>query len=166
MLHPEDCSPEQVFDPTKCLCSCAKSLNSAKYLCALNPKKIWDKNKCSCVCKTSCLPHFQLDPSSCTCIPANSATLSCSLDTLSLSRDQTARLATFIGLGALTVLGLTIAAALYFILLRRPHSIYSDLTNNSTLSRADYKITINQGHTSVNDQDMNLITEVEEKTKF
>ena len=168
MTTARDCTPEQVFDPAKCLCGCAKSYNSAKYLCALNAKRIWDDHKCSCVCRTSCLPHLHLDSSTCFCLPASSPS-SCSITPFSLSEDHPARLATYLGLGALSVFGLTIAATLYYILLRRPQSIYTDLTNNSTLSRADYKITINKGHiaTSLQDQDLTLIAaDVEEKTKF
>ena len=76
-------------------------------------------------------------------------------------------MATFIGLGALTVLGLAIAVTLYYIVVRK--SIYSDLAsysphNNSTLSRASYKITINQSHSALDEMDCTLSDE--EKTKF
>ena len=165
LLTASDCGPMQIFDAVKCTCSCDKSHNAEKYSCALDPRRIWDVLQCSCICKISCLPGQELDPSSCSCLSAPAST--CSITPVSLSGAHPAKVATYIGLGALTVLGLTIAITLYYIVVRKP--IYSDLAsfnhhNNSTLSRASYKITINQSHSAQDEMDCTLSDE--EKTKF
>ena len=135
LLTASDCTPMQIFDAAKCTCNCDKSHNGKKYLCALDPRRIWDDTQCSCICKISCLPGQEFDPSSCSCLSAPAST--CSITPVSLSGAHPAKVATYIGLGALTVLGLTIAVTLYYIMVRKP--IYSDLAifnhhNNSTLS--------------------------------
>ena len=66
------------------------------------------------------------------------------------------------------MLGLAIAVTLYYIVARKP--LYSDLAalsqqNTSSLSRASYKITINQSHSELDEADLQL-QEPEEKTKF
>jgi len=165
LLTSADCTPAQMFDSSKCTCNCDKSHNAAKYFCAQDPRRFWDDIQCSCTCKISCLPGQELDPSSCSCLSSSSTI--CSITPVSLSGAHPAKVATYIGLGALTVLGLTIAVTLYYIVVRKP--IYSDLAsfsshNASTLSRASYKITINQSHTALDDTDRTLIDE--EKTKF
>ena len=38
LLTASDCSPRQMFDPSKCQCHCDKSHNAAKYSCALDPR--------------------------------------------------------------------------------------------------------------------------------
>ena len=38
LLTASDCSPRQMFDPSKCECHCDKSNNAAKYSCALDPR--------------------------------------------------------------------------------------------------------------------------------
>ena len=163
LLTPADCAPSQVFDSHKCGCSCDKSHNAAKYWCAQDPRHIWDERQCSCVCKVSCLPGQELDPSSCSCLVSPSSP--CSLSPVSLSGAHPARIATYIGLGALTVLGLTIAVTLYYILARKPlYSDFTTLSQNNTLSRASYKITINQSHTHLEETDLPI--EEEQKTKF
>ena len=65
------------------------------------------------------------------------------------------------------MLGLAIAVTLYYIVARKP--LYSDLAalsqqNTSSLTRASYKITINQSHSALDMTDLTLTEE--EKTKF
>ena len=165
LLTASDCGQMQIFDAAKCSCNCDKTHNAAKYACALDPRHIWDDSQCSCICKISCLPGQELDPSTCSCLASPSST--CSITPVSLAGAHPARVATYCGLGALTVLGLTIAVTLYYIVVRKP--IYNDLTsfgqhNSSTLSRASYKITINQSHSALDETDLTLSEE--EKTKF
>ena len=57
-----------------------------------------------------------MEPGTCTCLPVSIAT--CSIAPVSLSTSHPAKIATYIGLIALTVLGLTIAVTLYYIVIR------------------------------------------------
>jgi len=163
LLTSSDCGPLQIFDSQKCMCSCDKSHNAAKYSCAQDSRHVWDERQCSCVCKISCLPGQELDPSSCSCLAPPSSP--CSITPVSLAGAHPARIATYIGLGALTVLGLTIAVTLYYILVRKPlYTDFPSLSQNNTLSRASYKITINQSHSALQEEDLPL--DEEQKTKF
>ena len=117
LLKAEDCSVEQRFDPGQCGCSCEQKHNLAKYRCALDPARQWDETRCGCVCRRVCPPGQELKSSSCSCAPVTIAT--CSISPVSLATSHPAKIATYIGLVALTVLGLTIAVTLYFILIRQ-----------------------------------------------
>jgi len=164
LLSAADCGPGQVFDPIKCRCHCDPSHNAAKYSCSLDPRRVWDPQQCGCVCKISCLPGQDLDPAACSCLPAPLS--SCSVTPVSLSASHPAKIATYIGLVALTVLGLTIALTLYYLVIRRPVQ-YRDLSAFSApgTNRASYKITINQSHSELDEAGL-ARAEEEEKTKF
>ena len=58
----------------------------------------------------------EMELGTCTCLPVSIAT--CSIAPVSLSTSHPAKIATYIGLIALTVLGLTIAVTLYYIVIR------------------------------------------------
>jgi len=164
LMSSTDCSPRQMFDPSKCQCYCDKSNNAVKYNCALDPRRVWDESQCACTCRNTCVSGQEMEPSSCTCLPMSVAT--CSISPVSLSTSHPAKIATYIGLIALTVLGLTIAVTLYYIVIRRPVQ-YRDLTEyTSTPSRASYKITINQSASDLDTESDLHLQEVEEKTKF
>ena len=79
-------------------------------------RRTWDESQCSCVCRATCLSGQEMEPGTCTCLPVSIAT--CSLAPVSLSTSHPAKIATYIGLIALTVLGLTIAVTLYYIVIR------------------------------------------------
>lgn len=68
------------------------------------------------MCRATCLPGQEMEPGTCTCLPVSIAT--CSIAPVSLSTSHPAKIATYIGLIALTVLGLTIAVTLYYIVIR------------------------------------------------
>ena len=122
-----------MFDPAKCACHCDKTNNAAKYNCALDPRlgeiilfedsnktrifrRTWDESECACVCRATCLAGQEMEPGTCRCLPVSVAT--CSIAPVSLSTSHPAKIATYIGLIALTVLGLTIAVTLYYIVIR------------------------------------------------
>ena len=79
-------------------------------------RRTWDESQCACVCRATCLPGQEMEPGTCTCLPVSVAT--CSIAPVSLSTSHPAKIATYIGLIALTVLGLTIAVTLYYIVIR------------------------------------------------
>ena len=64
-----------------------------------------------------------MELSSCSCLPVSIAT--CSIAPVSLSTSHPAKIATYIGLVALTVLGLTIAVTLYYIIIRKHQQLSS-----------------------------------------
>ena len=73
------------------------------------------------MCRATCLPGQEMEPGTCTCLPVSIAT--CSIAPVSLSTSHPAKIATYIGLIALTVLGLTIAVTLYYIVIRSREKI-------------------------------------------
>ena len=82
----------------------------------LSSRRVWDEEECECVCRNTCLPGQEMELNSCTCLPVPVTT--CSISPVSLSTSHPAKIATYIGLIALTVLGLTIAVTLYYIVIR------------------------------------------------
>ena len=79
-------------------------------------RRYWDDSQCECTCRATCLPGQEMEPNTCTCLPVPVST--CSIAPVSLSTSHPAKIATYIGLIALTVLGLTIAITLYYIVVR------------------------------------------------
>ena len=79
-------------------------------------RRFWDESQCACTCRNTCAAGQEMEPSTCTCLPMSVAT--CSISPVSLSTSHPAKIATYIGLIALTVLGLTIAVTLYYIVIR------------------------------------------------
>jgi len=164
LLSPGDCGQNQVFSTSSCSCSCDKSANAAKYSCALDPRRLWDNRKCACICRVVCLPGQELDSQTCSCHTVVQP--SCSVGAATLASSHPAKVATYIGLGALTLVGLTIAVTLYYIVVKK--SPYTDLGVGGQmggLPQAAYTITINQNSATV-DESTGLTDPDTEKTKF
>jgi len=160
LLAPGDCGQNQVFSTSSCSCSCDRSANAAKYSCALDPRRLWDNRKCACICRVVCLPGQELDSQSCSCHTVVQP--SCSVGAATLASSHPAKVATYIGLGALTMVGLTIAVTLYYIVVKK--SPYTDLAVGGP--QAAYTITINQNSATI-DESTGLTSDPDtEKTKF
>jgi len=87
---------------------------------------------------------------------------SCSVGAATLASSHPAKVATYIGLGALTMVGLTIAVTLYYIVVKK--SPYTDLAVGGP--QAAYTITINQNSATI-DESTGLTSDPDtEKTKF
>ena len=80
-------------------------------------RRVWDSSQCACVCRATCSPGQELEPGTCTCLP-RAVSSQCALAPVSLATSHPAKIATYVGLVALTVLGLTIAVTLYYIVIR------------------------------------------------
>jgi len=154
-LTPASCGPAQLFNEDDCRCSCAKEKNPEKYKCAQRPGRFWDDRHCSCVCTHKpCPAGERLEPSTCRCsqIPTTCQLSPVNIDGSSIGAHP-ARLTTYIGIGALSLVAMTIIATLYFMLAKkRPYADLRDLReireirseSSPSLPGAAYTITINQ----------------------
>ena len=94
--------------------SCRGLEHITKLICV---RRVWDSSQCACVCRATCSPGQELEPGTCTCLP-RAVSSQCALAPVSLATSHPAKIATYVGLVALTVLGLTIAVTLYYIVIR------------------------------------------------
>ncbi|XP_023334974.1 vascular endothelial growth factor C [Eurytemora carolleeae] len=141
-----ECGPAQTFDSNECRCTCSRDMNPAKYQCAQSIGRIWDDRLCSCECVIQqCQVGERLDQITCKCIQIPT---SCQLSPVSIEESNLgahpARLTTYLGIGALSLVAMTIIATLYFMLgKKRP---YGDLRveNSPAVPGPAYTITINQ----------------------
>jgi len=142
-----DCGPAQLFDPDECRCTCNKNKNPDKYQCAQRPGRVWDERLCSCVClKHDCPAGEKQDPATCRClqVPTTCQLSPVNIEDSSLGAHP-ARLTTYIGIGALSLVAMTIIATLYFMLAKkRPYADLRSEVGGATGPGAAYTITINQ----------------------
>jgi len=121
----KSCSPAQVYDSDQCRCTCGASHNHAKYTCSLDKTgaREWDNKLCACVCRDRDCGHgWELDKRSCTCRKVVST---CSISPVNIEAAHPSRLTTYIGIGALSLVAVTILITLYYMLSRK--RTYNDL---------------------------------------